>query len=217
MVRDHGKGFDPASANEGFGIKHSIIARLAEVGGTATISSSPGKGTKVELWAPELIGVAIVEDHPLYRQGLIQVVEAVEGLTVVAAVGTLKEIETIGLEGVEVVLLDLHLPDGIGADAVSRVKGLGATIIVISASDDRESVVDAIGAGARGYLPKSSAPDEISFAIGAVASGGTYVSPVLAAYLLRAEREGHARTSADGSGARNTLACGRRGDGRRDR
>ena len=141
---------------------------------------------------PKLIGVAIVEDHPLYRQGLIQVVEAVEGLTVVAAVGTLKEIEMIGLEGVEVVLLDLHLPDGIGAGAVSRVKGLGATIIVISASDDRESVVDAIGAGARGYLPKSSAPDEISFAIGSVASGGTYVSPVLAAYLLRAEREGHA-------------------------
>ena len=96
---------------------------------------------------PKLIGVAIVEDHPLYRQGLIQVVEAVEGLTVVAAVGTLKEIEMIGLEGVEVVLLDLHLPDGIGAGAVSRVKGLGATIIVISASDDRESVVDAIGAG----------------------------------------------------------------------
>ncbi len=52
VVRDHGQGFDPVNANEGFGIKHSIIARLAEIGGTATISSSPGKGTKVELWAP---------------------------------------------------------------------------------------------------------------------------------------------------------------------
>lgn len=139
---------------------------------------------------PELIGVAVVEDHPLYRQGLTQIVEGVNGLTIIAAVGTLEEMEAIGYEGVHVVLLDLHLPDGVGAEAVSRVKSSGAIVLVVSASDDRKSVVDAVAAGARGYLPKSSTPDEISFAIAAVATGGTYVSPVLAAYLLRDEREG---------------------------
>ncbi len=140
----------------------------------------------------ELIGIAVVEDHPLYRQGLTQIVDAADGLHLVAAVGSLDEIEAVGFEGVDVVLLDLHLPDGAGAEAVNRVRSFGATVLVVSASDDRKSVVDAIGAGARGYLPKSSAPDEIAFAISAVAGGGTYVSPVLAAFLLRDEQEGHA-------------------------
>lgn len=52
VVRDHGNGFDPKQVTGGFGIKHSIIARLTDVGGTAVINSSPGRGTRVELWAP---------------------------------------------------------------------------------------------------------------------------------------------------------------------
>lgn len=138
---------------------------------------------------PPLIDVAVIEDHPLYRQGLMEIVEATAGVRMAAAAGTIAEMEAIGFDGIDVVLLDLHLPDGVGADAVSRVKAFGPTVLVVSASDDRQSVIDAIGAGASGYLPKSSVADEISFAIAAVAGGGTYVSPVLAAYLLRDERE----------------------------
>jgi signal transduction histidine kinase len=52
IVRDRGKGFDQAEATQGFGMKQSIVARLADVGGAAIINSSPGKGTKVELWVP---------------------------------------------------------------------------------------------------------------------------------------------------------------------
>jgi DNA-binding NarL/FixJ family response regulator len=136
-----------------------------------------------------LIGVAIVEDHPLYRQGLMQTIEATAGVVLLAAVGTLAEMEEFGYNGVDVVLLDLHLPDGSGAQAVSQVKARGPAILVVSASDDRQTVIDAIGAGANGYLPKSSLPDEISTATIVVAGGGTYVSPVLAAYLLRNERD----------------------------
>ncbi len=137
----------------------------------------------------QLIGIAVIEDHPLYRQGLTQIVDAADGFEVVAAVGTLKQMEAAGFAGVDVVLLDLHLPDGSGAGAVTRVRSFGPIVLVVSASDDRQSVVDAIAAGARGYLPKSSAPDEIAFAISSVAGGGMYVSPVLAAFLLRDEQE----------------------------
>ena len=135
------------------------------------------------------IRVAIIEDHPLYRQGLVQVVERAPGLDLVASVGSVGEMEDIGFEDVDVVILDLHLPDCEGADAVSRVKSQNDAILVISASDDRKHVVDAIAAGACGYLTKSSEEDEISKAITTIAAGGTYVSPVLAGYLLRDTRD----------------------------
>jgi DNA-binding NarL/FixJ family response regulator len=138
-----------------------------------------------------VIGVAIVEDHPLYRQGLMQTIEGTSGVTLLAAVGSIKEMEEFGYGGVDIVLLDLHLPDGVGAQAVSQVKAHGPAVLVVSASDDRQTVIEAIGAGASGYLPKSALAVEISTATIVVAGGGTYVSPVLAAYLLRNERENH--------------------------
>ncbi len=137
----------------------------------------------------KVVRVAIIEDHPLYRQGLIQVVETGQGLDLVASVDSVGEMEEVGYENVDVVVLDLHLPDCEGAEAVSRVKAARETILVISASEDRKHVVDAIAAGAAGYLTKSSDADEVVRAILTVAAGGTYVSPVLAAYLLRDTRD----------------------------
>jgi signal transduction histidine kinase len=52
IVRDRGKGFDQLVTSTGFGTRNSIAARLEEIGGTATINSTPGSGTKVTLWAP---------------------------------------------------------------------------------------------------------------------------------------------------------------------
>ncbi|WP_199428844.1 sensor histidine kinase [Qaidamihabitans albus] len=52
VIRDHGAGFSPQARPAGFGISESIVARLAEVGGTATVDSSPGSGTRVTLWVP---------------------------------------------------------------------------------------------------------------------------------------------------------------------
>lgn len=165
-----------------------------------------------------VIGVAIVEDHPLYRQGLMQTIEAMSGATLLAAVGSIGEMEEFGYDGVDVVLLDLHLPDGVGAQAVSRVKDQGPAVLVVSASDDRQTVIEAIGAGASGYLPKSSLADEISTATIVVAGGGTYVSPVLAAYLLRNERGKHSEYEHLSTRERGDLVAARRGrDGRRDR
>lgn len=156
----------------------------------------PGPFRAWELVIPsdQGIGVAIVEDHPLYRQGLMQTVESSAGLDLIAAADSLREMDASGYGGVQVALVDLHLPDGAGAEVVAHVKSRGPTRLVVSASDDRESVVDAIGAGASGHLPKSSTGEEIATATKTVAGGGTYVSPVLAAFLLRTDRD---RTSED--------------------
>jgi len=137
----------------------------------------------------QVVRVAVIEDHPLFRQGLVQVIAKAQGIDLVAAVESLAAMEDIGFEDVDVVILDLHLPDCEGADAVGRVRAQHDAILVISASDDRKHVVDAIAAGASGYLTKSSEADEVTRAIMTIASGGTYVSPVLAAYLLRATRD----------------------------
>jgi signal transduction histidine kinase len=56
-VRDHGQGFDPAAVQADatgarFGVRQSIKARMADAGGTAVVDSSPGRGTRVELWVP---------------------------------------------------------------------------------------------------------------------------------------------------------------------
>ena len=145
----------------------------------------PGARDQGQAVGAPVIRVAVVEDHPLYRQGLLHVIESDPTLDLVGAASAVAEMEGMGVTNVEVVILDLHLPDAEGAEAVRRIKALCGAILIVSASEDRRSVVDAIAAGARGYLTKSSESDEISRAVHAVARGGTYVSPLLAAYLLQ--------------------------------
>jgi DNA-binding NarL/FixJ family response regulator len=119
----------------------------------------------------ELIRVGVVEDHPLYRQGLVQTVENSPECELVFSAATVEHVDDQALDNVDVLLLDLHLPGVSGAGAVVRVKHRVSAVLVISASNDRDSVINAVGAGASGYLPKSSESDEILQAIRTVASG----------------------------------------------
>jgi DNA-binding NarL/FixJ family response regulator len=64
----------------------------------------------------------------------------------------------------------------------------GLAVLVVSAAGGQDDVLDAVAAGASGYLTKDAEAAEITAAVAAVAKGGTYVSPALAAYLLRAAR-----------------------------
>jgi DNA-binding NarL/FixJ family response regulator len=137
----------------------------------------------------ELIKVAVVEDHPLYRQGLIQTIEATSALSLVASAISVEEIEDSGYGEAQVVILDLHLPGCQGAEAVTKVVQAGHKVLVLSASEDREDVVDAIAAGASGYLTKAADAEEITDAVTTVLAGSTYVSPALAAYLLADDRQ----------------------------
>lgn len=134
-----------------------------------------------------MISVAIVEDHPLFREGLAQSVEDDDALELVGAFASVSTFEA-NTKPIDVLLLDLHLPDGEGAACVARLRERATAILVISASADRESVISAIAAGARGYLTKAADADEIRRAICMVAEGDAYVSPQLAEFLLRDAR-----------------------------
>jgi DNA-binding NarL/FixJ family response regulator len=141
-----------------------------------------------------MITVAVVEDHPVYRQGLLQVLEQAPDLEPLVAARSVEDFTATVPARPDLVILDLHLPGAVeGTAAVRRLCALGHTVLVVSAAQGEADVVDAVGAGARGYLTKESEPNEIVRAVRAVAAGGTYVSATLAAYLLKAPMQLTAR------------------------
>ena len=134
-----------------------------------------------------VIRVAIVEDHPVFRQGLMQVIDSSEDLVLLLAVRCVEDFDA-SHERPEVVVLDLGLPGLSGPEAVRHVTSTGAAILVVSAQGRQHDVLDAISAGASGYVTKNAEPREIVEAIRTIAEGGTYVSATLASYFLRAAR-----------------------------
>lgn len=133
------------------------------------------------------INVAIIEDHPITRMGLAEVIVRAPGLELVTATGSVEEYESRVLLSTHVIVLDLGL-SGTGLDGPAAVRHLRSTnvaILVVSMYGEEMPVLDAIGAGANGYLTKEAEPDEIIRAIRTVAHGGTYFSATVAGYLLR--------------------------------
>jgi DNA-binding NarL/FixJ family response regulator len=133
--------------------------------------------------------VGIVEDHPVFRQGLAGLVEDDAGLRLAFAVRSIRELDgeiALGERLPDALLLDLRLAGGgpQGAEAVAHAHRSGVPILVVSANADRASVVAAIAAGAIGYVSKDAEPAEIVRAIHTVAARTSYIAPTLAGFLL---------------------------------
>ena len=131
--------------------------------------------------------VVIVDDHTIFRAGL----RAGLGPTiqVVGEAGTVEEaVPLIREQDPDVVLLDVHLPDG-GGDAVIapvHAERPGVRFLALSVSDSAEDVLATIRAGARGYVTKSITPEELVESIHRVADGDAVFSPWLAGFVLDA-------------------------------
>jgi len=134
-----------------------------------------------------VIRVAIVDDHPVYRQGLAMAIERADDLELAGHASSIEAFDEQALAA-DVVLLDLHLPGLGGAAGVGHVCAKGYRVVVVSAAGTPDDVIDAIAAGAAGYLTKEADTVEITAAVRTVARGDSYVSPTLAAYMLRADR-----------------------------
>jgi DNA-binding NarL/FixJ family response regulator len=137
--------------------------------------------------ADTLPRVVIVDDHRLFRAGVRG--ELAGRVTVVGEAGTVAEaVELIPRLEPDVVLLDVHMPDGGGVEVI---RGVGATerpvrYLALSVSDAAEDVIAAIRAGARGYVTKAISGDELAEAIVRVADGDAVFSPRLAGFVLDA-------------------------------
>ncbi len=135
-----------------------------------------------------MIAVAIVDDHPLYRRGVAQAVSASDEMTVICEAASIEAFDAAAPQ-VDVVLLDLHLPGIEGAEGVKHVVEQGHRVLVVSAAGGAQDVIDAVAAGAVGYLTKDADDEDIQRAVKAVAAGQTYVSPTLASFLITANRQ----------------------------
>jgi DNA-binding NarL/FixJ family response regulator len=133
--------------------------------------------------------VLIVDDHALFRAG---VRSELDGLVdVVGDAGTVAEaIAAIETLTPDVVLLDVHMPDGGGIAVIEALAERRPPVcfLALSVSDSPQDVIGVIRAGARGYVTKTIAPDELAEAIGRVADGDAVFSPRLAGFVLDAFR-----------------------------
>ena len=131
--------------------------------------------------------VAIVEDDPVLRQHLIDTVESVPGFDLCGVAPTFERGRQLVALGCDVLLLDLALPDGSGLDLIRQVRARDQNemkIIVISVFGDVRNVVQAIEAGADGYLLKGGDLHETERAIRDVVAGGAPISPAVASHIL---------------------------------
>jgi DNA-binding NarL/FixJ family response regulator len=121
-----------------------------------------------------MITVVIVDDHPVYRQGLAMAVERAPDLALAGEAKSIEDFDKLDAHA-DVVLLDLHLPGIEGAAGVAQVCGQGYRVLVVSAAGTPGDVVDAIAAGASGYLTKETDAEEITSAVRVVAGGDNNV------------------------------------------
>ena len=132
------------------------------------------------------IRVLVVDDHPMWREAVARDLAAA-GYDVVGTAGEGRQAVRIAMAvRPDVVVLDLQLPDLPGVEVI---RGMLANrddlrILVLSASGEQQDVLEAVKAGANGYLVKSAGPDEFLDAVARTASGETVFTPGLAGLVL---------------------------------
>jgi DNA-binding NarL/FixJ family response regulator len=121
------------------------------------------------------IRVLLVDDHQLLTEALAKMLALEPDITVVGVAGTVADAKTLARERLDVVLMDYRLPDGTGADATRAIKSRwpGARIVMLTALNDDETVLESIQAGADGYLTKDRAVDDVVSAVRAAHAGET--------------------------------------------
>jgi DNA-binding NarL/FixJ family response regulator len=131
--------------------------------------------------------VLIVDDHRLFRSGVRAELEPL--LEIAGEAGGVDEaVSAIAEHGPDVVLLDVHMPDGGGVEVIRRAaeRGLHPCFLALSVSDAPDDVIAVIRAGARGYVMKNIGPEELAEAVRRVDDGDAVFSPRLAGFVLDA-------------------------------
>lgn len=146
-----------------------------------------------------MIDVVIVDDHAIVRHGLTQLLETTEDLRMVGSApdGT-EAVDLVNRTRPDVVLMDLSMPGMDGAEATRRILQVhpDVAVVVLTSLGDREKVLEALDAGAVGYLLKQADPEEILQALRVTAAGGAPLDPRAARVLLETRQ----RTSTGGAG-----------------
>jgi len=148
---------------------------------------------------PGMIRILVVDDHPVYRDGLRALIERSPDLDLAGEAATGADAVLIAEAAApDVILMDIRMPGISGIDATRRILAAraAARILILTMSEDDDSLFAAMRAGARGYLPKDSDSEDLVRAIRAVAGGDVIFGESIATRLQAFFAAGHARPAA---------------------
>ena len=152
--------------------------------------------------APDAIRVVLVDDHELFRGGLRDILED-QGITVAGeAPDGESGVELVAELAPDVAVMDLNMPgmSGVEATRALAARAPATRILVLTISSDDGDVMDAMLAGACGYLLKDASVEELAAGIRATAAGESSISPRIAGRLLQHLRDDHRQQSAPKTG-----------------
>jgi two-component system, NarL family, nitrate/nitrite response regulator NarL len=134
-----------------------------------------------------VIEILVVDDHPLFREGVVKSLQAMEEFKVVGETATGEEALALALALMpDVVLLDVSMPGWNGIVTAEKIAMAcpAVTIIMLTASEDKDKLLAALKAGARGYVLKGVSAKELAAVIRSAHAGEVYVSASLASEIL---------------------------------
>jgi DNA-binding NarL/FixJ family response regulator len=150
-----------------------------------------------------MIRILVVDDHPIFREAVADLLATVPDMKVVGIAGTADQAATAAAANPpDVVLMDIHLPGANGVQATRSVLALvpSTAVLALTMVDDDDMVLAALAAGARGYLLKDATAEEVIAAVRVVAAGGAVLGARIAVRLLGPGASGlrrSAHTAAD--------------------
>jgi two-component system nitrate/nitrite response regulator NarL len=151
----------------------------------------------------ETQSILIVDDHPLFRKGVIQLIQAAPEFRFVGEASSGKEgIRLSRSLHPDMILLDLNMKDMNGVDVLKAIKGdgLDSRVIMLTVSDQPEDLMASLQAGADGYLLKDMEPEDLMQQLGEAARGKITISEDLTQLLVTSLREKNRPTSLSEAG-----------------
>ncbi|WP_431886347.1 response regulator [Micromonospora wenchangensis] len=148
------------------------------------------------------VRVMVVDDHPMWREGVARDLTEAGHLVVATSGEGRQAVRVAAAARPDVVVLDLQLPDISGVEVIQGLRAVlpRVRVLMLSASGEQQGVLDAVKAGATGYLLKSAAPAEFLDAVRRTAAGEPVFTPGLAGLVLGEYRRLAADPPAGGSG-----------------
>ena len=153
---------------------------------------------------PDAITIIVVDDHPLYRSGVIRTLAEEGTFSVVGEGQSMNDAVALAKEHEpDLALLDISMPgNGLAAVRMIHQAFPRTRVIVLTVSEEDEDIMEALDAGASGYVLKGVGGPELIAIVSSVAAGESYVSPALAARLLVAKKSrGQVAPAADAESA----------------
>jgi DNA-binding NarL/FixJ family response regulator len=136
----------------------------------------------------EPISVLVADDHALMREGLVELLKKYTDITVVATAANGREAVQLAREHrPQVAIFDISMPELNGIDATRELaqQAPGVRVLILSMHAGAQHIMQALAAGAHGYLLKQSASEEVAGAVRAVAAGRRYLSPEVSGVLVK--------------------------------